>query len=301
MVSVILPNYNHSLFLEQRIESILNQTYRDFELIILDDCSTDNSKDIIERYRGNKHISHIVYNHENSGSTFKQWRKGVDLAKGDYIWIAESDDFSELIFLQHIMIAINKNDATMCLSLSNVVNKDGSLKEQRQPLMDVEFVNSNTFIRQYLLYFNGVYNASSVVFKKNSVENIDWDRISGMKYSGDWLFWSSILLNEKSKGVSEVKKHLNYYRMHGVNVSNRSQKKGLDFFEGFPVSRYIAKRIGVKRDSHFVGVWVHLSRGFIRKFNISYVTQFHIWFTFIRLQPNVVPYLLKRLIGKFVR
>ena len=92
MVSVIIPNYNHAPFLKERIDSVLNQTYDNFEVIILDDKSTDNSKEVIANYRGHSKISHIVYNEENSGSTFKQWQKGFSLAKGDYIWIAESDD-----------------------------------------------------------------------------------------------------------------------------------------------------------------------------------------------------------------
>src|SRR6187431_17527 len=94
-VSVIIPNYNHADFLMQRIVSILNQTYQDFELIILDDCSSDKSREIIEHYRTHPKVSHIVYNAENSGSTFKQWKLGLDYAKGDWIWIAESDDYCE--------------------------------------------------------------------------------------------------------------------------------------------------------------------------------------------------------------
>ncbi len=91
-VSVILPNYNHSKYLKQRIDSILNQTFQDFELILLDDNSPDDSVDIIESYRDHKRVSHIHLNKENSGSTFKQWERGFSLAKGEYIWIAESDD-----------------------------------------------------------------------------------------------------------------------------------------------------------------------------------------------------------------
>ena len=94
-VSVIVPNYNHASYLRQRIESIINQTYQDFELIILDDCSTDHSKEIIESYRNHPRVNQIVYNTENSGSTFKQWNKGVELAEGECIWFAESDDWCE--------------------------------------------------------------------------------------------------------------------------------------------------------------------------------------------------------------
>ena len=62
MVSVIIPNYNHAPFLVERIESVLNQSYPDFEVIILDDCYTDSSKEIIEKYRNNPKISQIIYN-----------------------------------------------------------------------------------------------------------------------------------------------------------------------------------------------------------------------------------------------
>ena len=78
MVSIIVPNYNHAPYLEQRFDSIYNQTYQDFEVIILDDCSTDASKSIIEKYRNHPKTKHIVYNSSNSSSPFKQWNKGID-------------------------------------------------------------------------------------------------------------------------------------------------------------------------------------------------------------------------------
>src|SRR6187549_2432119 len=96
LVSVIIPNYNHAKFLRQRLESVLNQSFRDFEVIILDDCSTDESFQVIEDYRAHPKVSHIVFNKENTGSTFIQWKKGIELAKGEWIWIAESDDWCEL-------------------------------------------------------------------------------------------------------------------------------------------------------------------------------------------------------------
>ena len=73
LVSVIIPNYNHAPFLKERIDSVLNQSFDNFEVIILDDKSTDHSKEVIESYRNHEKVVHIEYNSQNSGSTFKQW------------------------------------------------------------------------------------------------------------------------------------------------------------------------------------------------------------------------------------
>src|SRR5215218_1678286 len=109
LFSVIVPNFNHGGFLEQRIESILRQTFQDFELIILDDASTDNSMAIIEQYRNHPKVSHIIQNKTNSGSPFRQWIKGIDVALGNWIWVAESDDFADETFLQSAADAIANN------------------------------------------------------------------------------------------------------------------------------------------------------------------------------------------------
>jgi glycosyltransferase involved in cell wall biosynthesis len=69
----------------------------------LDDCSTDKSQEILLEYADNPKVSHCVFNKINSGNTFIQWNKGTALAKGDYIWIAESDDFCELNFLEELI------------------------------------------------------------------------------------------------------------------------------------------------------------------------------------------------------
>lgn len=98
MVSVILPNYNHVVYLKERIESILNQTYQNFELILLDDCSADNSCDILNAYKEHPKVSALMLNEKNTGNTFLQWDRGIRLAKGKYVWIAESDDTADIHF-----------------------------------------------------------------------------------------------------------------------------------------------------------------------------------------------------------
>ena len=127
-VSVILPNYNHSRFLKKRIDSIINQSFQDFELIILDDCSTDSSKEIIEAYRSNLKVTNVVYNQTNSGSTFKQWKKGIQLAKGKYIWFAESDDYAHVDFLENLVSSLEKNtNAVLIFCNSHIINAEDTI------------------------------------------------------------------------------------------------------------------------------------------------------------------------------
>ena len=100
-VSVIIPNYNYENFIEERIDSILLQTYPVHELIILDDVSTDNSVELIEKKV--KEIQDIpvkfIKNQKNSGSVFSQWQLGIKNVTGDYFWIAEADDSCSNCFI----------------------------------------------------------------------------------------------------------------------------------------------------------------------------------------------------------
>ena len=79
-VSVIIPNYNYERYIQERILSVLNQTYPVYEIIILDDCSTDSSVLMIENFIANHPEKNIrlVKNTKNSGSVFAQWRKGLE-------------------------------------------------------------------------------------------------------------------------------------------------------------------------------------------------------------------------------
>ena len=60
LVSVVVPNYNYARYLDARLSSILNQTFQDFELILLDDASTDNSLEVLDRYKDDPHVSHLL-------------------------------------------------------------------------------------------------------------------------------------------------------------------------------------------------------------------------------------------------
>ena len=80
LVSIVVPNYNHGKYLKERLNSIFNQTYSNYEVILLDDFSTDSSKKILSEYSENPKVSQCVLNETNSGNIFIQWNKGIALA-----------------------------------------------------------------------------------------------------------------------------------------------------------------------------------------------------------------------------
>ena len=80
LVTVVIPNFNHALYLPKRIESVLNQSFANIELILLDDCSNDNSRAVMERYAEQDARISLLFNETNSGNTFRQWDKGLKMA-----------------------------------------------------------------------------------------------------------------------------------------------------------------------------------------------------------------------------
>jgi glycosyltransferase involved in cell wall biosynthesis len=230
-VSVILPNYNHSQFLKKRIDSIINQSFQDFEIIILDDCSTDYSKEIIEVYRSNLKVTNIVYNQINSGSTFRQWKKGIELAKGKFIWIAESDDYADEKFLENVVSNIEKHPhAGLIFCNSHIINAEdtiiGNTNDWTQQYAatqkedKITYFNGYDFCRDHLYLVCRIPNASAVVFRRELVmNNLQWID-QNFKNSGDWKLWLNIALHSD---LIWLNKDLNYFRKHANNVTNSQQ------------------------------------------------------------------------------
>ena len=105
-VSVIMPNYNHAPYLKQRMDSILAQDYPEFEIIMLDDASTDESVSILSAYARHPKVKAFLRSETNSANPFVQWQRGLKEATGDYVWIAESDDVAEPTLLSRLVVAL---------------------------------------------------------------------------------------------------------------------------------------------------------------------------------------------------
>lgn len=237
-VSVIIPNYNHAAYLEERIASVLNQTYQDFELIILDDCSTDHSKKIIDQFRHHPKVSHIIYNSENSGSSFIQWQKGIEIASGEWIWIAESDDWCENSLLQELVDGVNSHPSANIGYCQSIMFKDNEILWQSTERLLNTFEEGGIFVKHRMLKGNAIYNASMCIFKKQAYFNISQE-FTKYKFCGDWLFWIEIALQGN---VFISGKTLNYFRKHENDVSTSAFHSGLNYEEHFQLLEYLEKQ-----------------------------------------------------------
>ena len=192
LVSVIIPNYRHAPYLRERIDSVLNQTFQDFELILLDDCSPDDSREIILSYKDNPHVAHIVLNEENTGNTFIQWDRGVSLAQGKYIWIAESDDVAKPELLETLVRELEQRPQTaVAFCHSQMIDSEShpmALTWHRHGSSGrVEVYDGSWYLRHKMLVHNHIYNASMTVFAKSAFRSVP-SAYQQYRYCGDWLF-----------------------------------------------------------------------------------------------------------------
>lgn len=223
-VSVIVPNYNYARYLEARLQSILNQSFQDFELILLDDASTDNSAEVLDKYRNDFHVSHIVVNEKNTGSPFRQWMKGILLAKGEWVWIAEADDLCEPDFLETCVKQVNQySNVAVCMVASRFIDEDGDMLQghadywaSKKPNVSACFFPGKAYAAHNMYWNNCIINASGVLFRRSYAVKLYDSVFLNMRYSGDWVFWFQMLLQGN---MVEVYRELNYFRQHTSKVS----------------------------------------------------------------------------------
>lgn len=218
-VSVIIPNYNHAPFLQKRIESVLEQTYQNFEVILLDDASTDHSTDVFAAYAADPRVR-VLLNTTNTGIPSKQWNKGVRAAQGTYVWIAESDDYADEHFLERLVAELdNHPTAGLVYCQSKIVNEDDEIigsYDHHTADLDTTRWQRNFFnqgrdeLTNYLLFKNTIPNASAVLFRKKIYEAAGYAD-EWVRYCGDWLLWVKMLMISDLVFVASP---LNYHRRH---------------------------------------------------------------------------------------
>ena len=224
-VSVIIPNYNHARYLPRRIDSVLQQTYGDFEVLLMDDQSPDDSLDVLRRYAGDSRVR-TLFNDVNSGSTFKQWNKGLANTGGEYVWLAESDDWADPRLLERLVARLDAHpNVGIAYCQSWIVDEHDNLLKRHDPLLgelnrhwDHDFVaDGRTECAEYMSLGNTIPNASAAVFRREVYERVGGPDESA-KVCGDWKLWAKMLC---AADVAFVAEPLNYFRTHQANVRTK--------------------------------------------------------------------------------
>jgi glycosyltransferase involved in cell wall biosynthesis len=249
--SVIIPNYNYEGYLEERVKSILVQNYPIYEIIFLDDCSTDNSIRFIEAFtlKCPTRIT-VIKNKINSGSVFYQWAQGIAHAQGDFIWIAEADDLSEPGFLTTVLSGFKDPRVNLSYCQSKQIDDKGRLlapdyldytNDIDENKWKADYIRDGfEEIRDSLVIKNSIPNVSAVVFKKVDMQQI-LDELIRFKVVGDWFFYVWLLQQGK---ISFSAKPLNLHRRHqkGVTLSENKQRH---FDEIVEMQDYILHRFDI--------------------------------------------------------
>ena len=268
-VSIVVPNYNHARYLARRIDSILAQSYTDFELLILDDASPDNSREVIQKYADDKRVR-VSFNKTNTGNTYLQWRKGLESTSGEYVWLAESDDYAAPELLQRLVSSLDADSAvgiavcnSICVDEHDVPSGEFLAEWQARgesdydlSVFDTDFVmDGRDYCRKYMVPWNTIPNASAAVFRREAFDSIGGPE-TGMRLCGDWFSYCRILMHFR---IARVHDQLNFFRNHSANV--RSRTKGVDFVrQGLFVQRYVADQLGLSADSLIRRVRPHYSQ-----------------------------------------
>lgn len=249
-ISVIVPNFNHANYLPERLESIYNQSYRNIEVILLDDCSSDESVTLLREYAERYPDKTICrFNELNSGGVFNQWNKGLELATGELVWIVESDDYCSVNLLEELVesfqneavqLAFGRTDFVCGTPPITVWTSEYYLSDLGLDIWTRPFVKSaHSLVRSGWAVKNIVPNVSGAVFRHPGKMGLLKDtRWSKLRMCGDWVFYLSII---RGGLVAYNPSVTNYYRQHSLNTSVNAQKEDLYYQEHEVVALYLAE------------------------------------------------------------
>ncbi len=219
-VSIIIPAYNQDIFLEETLKSVLAQTYRDFECIIIDDGSTDSTLEISKKYADYKKVKYFYQ--ENKGLAGAR-NTGIRLAKSKYIHFLDSDDIVNRNFLENMVNKLDNNEGVDVLSCAWILIDEAG----REISSKIGPVRSNNYFMDLIL--KNLFPVHAVILKKNIFDDVGLfnEKLAALE---DWDMWLRIAMrNYKFDVLDEIGVK---YRRHGRCMTLKLDRmmKNLQFF-----------------------------------------------------------------------
>ncbi|WP_312420734.1 glycosyltransferase [Anaerospora hongkongensis] len=244
-VSVIVPNYNYAAYLQERIYSIMNQSVQPFEIIFLDDASTDNSVILAKNLLETSVVPYRIVVNETNQSCFKQWTKGIEMAEGDIIWIAEADDTCRLDFLEEALAPFSDLEVNISYVQSKVIDSSSKVIDfdyiqytddiSRTKWKSSYCQNGQDEVLQGLATKNTIPNASGVLMRRSALKGI-CEQLAGFSICGDWFTY---LYTLKQGKIAFNAKPLNYHRRHDSSIIAKQISSVTYLKELWTIKKYI--------------------------------------------------------------
>lgn len=219
-VSIIFTSYNHREYLKQALDSLLNQTFKEFELIIVDDCSSDGSQEILRSYSDSR--IRLFLNDKNSGSYVLSSNYGASFARAPYIIFAQCDDWAESDQIERLFAEMESHNVGVVFSCSKMVDEKGAFMMEDFDDRCKKFKerhNGDSLIpqkemREYMHKSCVIPNLSAALIKKSLYE--EFKGLSTSFYvMADWDFWMRL---SSSCNFFYIRKPLNNFRQHNTTI-----------------------------------------------------------------------------------
>lgn len=218
-VSICIPTYNYAHFLSQTIESVLSQTFSDFELLIVDNCSTDNTSDVVKKYSNSDQRITYFRNESNLGMV-GNWNRCLQLATGEYIKILCADDLLEPLCIERSVIMLEANPNVILVTGARLL-----INESLLPMGTLAFshtlqiISGFEVINKCLVYGNLIGEPSAAMFRRNNAGQVF---NSHYKQLMDLEMWFRLLEQGDLASLPEVLCKFRLHSAQGTNASVRS-------------------------------------------------------------------------------
>lgn len=237
-VSVIMPLYNAEKYVYKAVNSILNQSFRDFELIIVDDCSVDNSSSIVSEFNDGR--IKLLSNEKNQGIAYTR-NRAIDLASGEYIAIMDDDDIAPLNRLEREVLYLDEhpNIIAVCGNQIRIDENDNELSDFWR------VCKSPKRISALFLFGDPIPNGSTMIRRKVLMDNnIRFtDNMHGIE---DYRFWSEVSLCGYIGSIDEVMLYWRYGHFSESAVQNTPEAVKLRRIDFQNVKDILFSHYGVK-------------------------------------------------------
>lgn len=250
LVSVIIPVFNSEQYLCRCIDSIINQTYKNLEIVLVDDGATDGSPTICEGYR--QKDSRILTIHKKNNGVSSARNVGLDLANGEFISFVDSDDYIDEECIAKAVMHIGVSDIC-CYSLTQVFKNDNELQEATFCDYVLQFTN----IEVYEFVYRHWQPFCACLYRKSLIEMIGLRYKESVHYGEDRIFFLTYILHVRS--LIYIPYHLYYYNI-GLNISNHNYQAILDYNTKVPeceMTLELFKKMGIIDE---IGIKKHYGR-----------------------------------------